>query len=134
MNKLNNRWRLVAVAVPSAIFVWWLSALAAASDDLDNPASPPSPIFAGKIVVLIVDQSNALEQRSDSEVLTDAVVREIGNRFFITGTAYSPPEVEANWRTGAEVGIAWEKVKTYYAYPPEQFKNYAKMWTDSDAD
>lgn len=77
-------------------------------------------------MVLLVDRSNALEQKNDSEVIENARMASIGGRIFVTGTAYPNPGDSNDWRKGAEVGVAWEEVTSFYIYSKEQFQNYAK--------
>ncbi|HEX3599511.1 MAG TPA: hypothetical protein VHU84_05175 [Lacipirellulaceae bacterium] len=100
--------------------------------EVPQKADSTEPDFSGKIVVVIIDRSSAVERREDTEVIENASMVQVGNRPFIIGKAYSPEGVEANWRTGSDVGVAWEKVQVYYAYTPEQFKNYAKRWSESE--
>jgi hypothetical protein len=93
---------------------------------------PKELSFVDKYVVLFVAESNALERSQNTEVLEKAELREIGGRYFIVGTAVSPPDADSHWRTGAQVGVPWDNVQLYYAYDPEQFKNYLKYWAESD--
>jgi hypothetical protein len=118
--------------VASAVSILGICAYSLFAADAANKTGSSNPDFTGKFVVVIIDQSSAVERRQNTEVLTDASMRQIGGRYFIVGKAYQPEGVSANWRTGSEVGVAWEKVHVYYAYTPEQFKNYSKRWADSE--
>jgi hypothetical protein len=128
---MTNHFRrqLTVTSVVAILGVCTYSLLAA---DKANKTESSNPDFTGKFVVVIIDQSSAVERRQNTEVLTDVAMRQIGGRYFIVGKAYQPESVSANWRTGSEVGVAWEKVHVYYAYTPEQFKNYSKRWADSE--
>lgn len=116
----------------SAVSILGVCAYSLFAADATNKTDSSNPDFTGKFVVVIIDQSSAVERRQNTEALTDASMRQIGGRYFIVGKAYQPEGVSANWRTGSEVGVAWEKVHVYYAYTPEQFKNYSKRWADSE--
>ena len=109
---------LIVSALPNASFV-------AAGEGKAEVAKAPVFDTGGKIMVLLVDRSNALEQRHDSEVIENAKFQTIGGRLFIVGTAYENPNDEHDWRKGAEVGVAWEEVTSFYLYSSEQFQNYA---------
>jgi hypothetical protein len=123
--------RLTAIAATVIIGAYTYSVCA---DDSSHKEKPSDPDFTGKIVVVIIDQSSAVERRQNTEILDHATMTQIGGRHFIVGNAYSPSDVPANWRTGSQVGVAWEKVHMYYAYTPEQFKNYSKKWSESSDD
>jgi hypothetical protein len=120
---LSRRWIslgllvLVACAVP-----------ALAENESGDDQSPLD--FKGKVVLLILDQSNALEHKSGSEYLRDAVIQELGGRFFITGSAYSfagtTDEPPRDWRKGSQIGIAWDKVQQFYVFSPEQMDEMLK--------
>jgi hypothetical protein len=131
MTNAFTYWRALAAASLVLIAAYAYSVVA---DDAAQKAKPPSPDFSGKIVVVIIDQSSAVERRENTEVLEDAAMSQIGGRYFIVGKAYTPAEVSTNWRSGSQVGVSWEKVHMYYAYTPEQFKNYAKRWSDATDD
>jgi len=95
----------------------------------EGQAEDPSAIsFEGKIVMVIVDRSNALEKRETSEIFKEAAIRKVGGRYFITGIAYPRPDEQNDWRGGAEAGVAWDHVHQYYAYTPEQFKKLEESW------
>ncbi|MGD9635868.1 MAG: hypothetical protein AB7G28_14560 [Pirellulales bacterium] len=115
--------RLFALTTLGVISIGSLIAVAA-----DIPEAPEtSPIdFTGKIILLLVDRSNALEQKNDSEVIENARMANIGGRIFVIGTAYPNPHELNDWRKGAEVGVAWEEVTSFYIFSKEQFQNYAK--------
>jgi hypothetical protein len=90
----------------------------------------PALDMKGKVVMLMVDYSSALEDKRSSEYLMDAVVQEIGGRYFITGRAYSlkepPKDSPIDWRKGAHIGIAWDKVQQFYIFAPEQMEEIIK--------
>jgi|tagenome__1003787_1003787.scaffolds.fasta_scaffold20522624_2 hypothetical protein len=86
--------------------------------------------FKGKVLLLIIDRSSALEKKSDTEYLSDAVVQKLGDRYFITGAAYSWKDDAAkdrhDWRKGSQIGVAWEKVQQYYVFSPERMDEIMK--------
>src|SRR3954465_443369 len=91
----------------------------------ENETKKQSAInFKGKVLLLIIDRSSALEKKSDTEYLSDAVVQKLGDRYFITGTAYSWKDEATkdrhDWRKGSQIGVAWEKVQQYYVFSPER--------------
>ena len=105
----------------------------------DKPVEKPTPNFIGRIVMLVVDHSNAMESKRGTEYLENAQLQEIGGRYFIFGDAYSPnseksesdesSEASEDWRKGSQVGIAWDKVQQFYVFSPEQMDNMVKKWT-----
>jgi hypothetical protein len=118
--------------VSASLFILAIVCYSLSARETPHKADATEPDFTGKIVVVIIDRSSAVERREDTEVIENASMVQIGKRPFIIGKAYSPEGVEANWRTGSDVGVAWEKVQVYYAYTPEQFKNYAKRWSEAE--
>ena len=124
-----SRSKLMFLAAASAIA---LASYSLHADQKTEQARPKEVSFVGKYVVLFVAESNALERSQNTEVLEKAELRQIGGRYFIVGTAVSPPDADSNWRSGALVGVPWDNVQLYYAYDPEQFKNYLKYWAESD--
>ncbi len=113
-----------------------IAMIAHAADD--KPAEKRAPDFAGRIVMLVVDHSNALENKRGSEYLENAQLQEIGGRYFILGDAYSPKseaeDPSEDWRKGSQVGIAWEKVQQFYVFSPEQMDNMVKKWAKDRAE
>lgn len=92
--------------------------------------------FKDKILMLVVDRSNALEKKTETEYISDAAIQKIGNRFFVTGTAYSfknvaGKELPYDWRRGSQVGVAWDTVRAYYAYSPEGLEEMMKARLES---
>ena len=122
------RW---AACCGSLATVLWLAASAAAEDTANAPQEQPLD-FTGKIVVLVLDESIAMERKSGTEILANAHIRLLGDRYFIVGKAYAVPDDAPSWRTGTEVGVAWSRVKAFYAYTPELFDNYLKARGDAD--
>jgi len=90
----------------------------------------PALDMKGKVVMLMVDYSSALEDKRSSEYLLDASIQELGGRYFITGRAYSlkepPKDSPFDWRKGAQIGIAWDKVQQFYIFAPEQMEEIIK--------
>lgn len=126
-----NYQRVAAIAAMVLIGAYAYSLFA---EEASHKSPSSEPDFSDKIVVVIIDQSSAVERRQNTEILDHAVMSQIGGRHFIVGNAYSPSDVPPNWRTGSQVGVAWEKVHMYYAYTPEQFKNYSKKWSEASDD
>ena len=116
-------------AILLAAFALCVPATTAAESDAKEQSSMN---FKGKVVLLIIDHSSALEKKSDTEYISDAVVQKLGNRFFITGAAYSFKETEesskprADWRKGSQIGVAWDKVQQYYVFSPERMDEIMK--------
>src|SRR5436305_82318 len=108
--------RMAAIAATVALGGYAYSLWA---EEASHKPRPSDPDFSNKIVVVIIDQSSAVERRQNTEVLEHATMSQIGGRYFIVGNAYSPSDLSTNWRTGSQVGVAWEKVHMYYAYSPE---------------
>jgi hypothetical protein len=102
----------------------------------ENSAPPEAERFKGKIVLVIIEQSNPLEQRNKTEFLKDAKVETIGGRSFITGTVHLSPRERGDstqdWRNGASVGIPIAKVGAYYAYSPERFDEVYPALSDNE--
>ena len=96
----------------------------------------PGIDFKGKVVLLIVDYSNALENQRDTEYLSNAVIQKLGDRYFITGDAYSlrdaPESARRDWRKGSHIGIAWEKVQQFYVFSPEKMEEIIKRRLEED--
>lgn len=103
-----------------------------APSDVDSDRPVAQTDFQGQIVVIVVDQSSAIETRNRTEILRDPQIRMIGNRYFIVGKAVQRPGGEKDWRTGAEVGMAWDVVQQYYAYSPNDFETYLKGWAEDE--
>jgi hypothetical protein len=112
-----------------------VGSLSASAEDESNDAAPEPNIFAGKIVWVMIDRSNALEQREASEVLKEPQLREMGGKFYIVGTAH--PMMYAtvkDWRTGAETGVDWNSVKQFYAFTPDQYEEAIKIWAEQNSE
>jgi hypothetical protein len=94
--------------------------------------------FKGKVVMLMVDYSSALEDKRSTEYIIDPAVEEIGGRYFVTGKAYSmkepPKDSPPDWRKGAHIGIAWEKVQQFYVFAPDEIEEMLKRRMDEDDD
>jgi hypothetical protein len=105
----------------------------AAEDSSDEQAGID---FKGKVVLLIVDHSNALENKRDTEYISNAVIQKLGGRYFITGNAYSledaPDNAPRDWRKGSQLGIAWEKVQQFYIFSPERMEEMIKRRLEED--
>jgi hypothetical protein len=104
----------------------------AISADKKTTRSAESNIFDGKIVVVITDRSNALENRESSEILKEPEIRKIGGKVFIVGATHLSSDAAADWRRGAEVGIEWNSVRGFYAYSPKQFEEVDKLWSEAE--
>jgi len=102
----------------------------------ESGAKEPASIdFKGKVLLLIIDRSGPLEKKDDSEYISDAVLQKLGDRYFVTGNAYTykdAPGDRHDWRKGAQVGIAWEKVQQYYVYSPERIDEIMKKRYEDD--
>jgi hypothetical protein len=102
----------------------------------ESPAAERPSRFQGKIVLVFVDNSSALEARSSSEFLKEPVIERIGDRDFIIGAVQLSPQERSNsqslWREGAIVWIAWNRVANLYVYSPEQFENTFKAVPDDE--
>jgi hypothetical protein len=123
MSKIQPLKCLVVLFILGALPIANIVAAGKENSDVSETAAFDS---TGKIMVLLVDRSSALEQKQDSEVIENAKILTIGGRLFIVGTAYENPNDEHDWRKGAEIGIAWEEVTSFYLYSRKQFQNYAK--------
>jgi hypothetical protein len=92
--------------------------------------------FSGKVVLLIVDYSNAVENKRGTEYLNEPVIKKIGDRYFIAGKAFSlkesPAGTDDDWRKGSDVGIAWEKVQQYYVFSPDKMVEIIKKRLEQD--
>ncbi len=119
-------------AAAGAVLIIGICAYSLLAADTAQTAETAVTDFTGKFVVLIIDQSSAVERRQNTEVLENAKMVQIGGRHFIVGKAYTPEGVGANWRTGSELGVAWDKVHVYYTYTPEAFKSYSKRWSEAE--
>ena len=121
-----SRRKWIAPIVLALIGVGLLRAFAAE----ETAPEQPTLDFKGRVVLLIVDYSNAVENRRGTEYVENAVLQKLGNRYFITGKAYSmkerPEDAPPDWRKGSRIGIAWEKVQQFYAFSPEQMDEIMK--------
>lgn len=102
------------------------------ADDSKNPL--PTHDFSGKVVMLEVDRSIAVESKSSSLVLKDPIVTKIGDRYFIRGLGHAPASHADSWYHGVEVGVAWDSVARFYAMPPEKFEEYAAQWNEDEGE
>jgi hypothetical protein len=107
--------------------------LSASAQEESDDASPEANMFAGKIVWVMIDRSNALEQSQSHEVLKEPRIREMGGKFYIVGMAHTmADETDKDWRKGAEVGIDWNTVKQFYAFTPPQYEEAIKLWAEQN--
>jgi len=88
-----------------------------------------SESFRGKILMLEIDRSSALESRSGHAVLKEARILLIGDRYFLHGTGHAPAEYKQSWYNDTFVGISWESVSRYYVMTYEQFEEYTKQYS-----
>jgi hypothetical protein len=110
-----------------------VGSLSAWAEEVPSDASPEANMFAGKIVWLMIDRSNAIEQSESSEVLKEPLIREMGGRFYIVGMAHTMAEgTDKDWRKGAEVGIDWNTVKQFYVFTPAQYEDAIKIWAEQN--
>jgi hypothetical protein len=109
--------------------------LSASAEEESDVASPDANMFAGKIVWVTIDRSNAIEQREASEVMKEPRIREIGGKFYIVGTAHPMTDTTVkDWRTGAETGVDWNSVKQFYAFTPDQWEEAMKIWAEQNSE
>ena len=125
--------KLIWLVVGSLLLMAVIGTLTAVAENETEESRSPH-IFAGKIVIVITEHSNALENKQSSETLKDAEIRKLGNKFFIVGTAYTRSEASSDWRVGATVGVDWNIVKQFYAYTPDQYEKVDKLWTDQEGE
>ena len=107
------------------------------AENTTSPQSISNDIFEGKIVVVTVDRSSALESKSSSRSMTDAKVVEIGRRFYIIGTAYVPDDSNFEhyeYMQGVSIGIVWEEVSEFRAFTEEQFGVYMRILNERRED
>jgi hypothetical protein len=120
----SNRVARLAVFLLAAVG----ASTAFAAEETASNSSPAN--FKGKVVMLMVDYSSALEDKRSTEYISDAAVEEIGGRYFVTGKAYSmkepPKDSPPDWRKGAYIGIAWDKVQQFYVFTPDQIEEMLK--------
>ncbi len=95
----------------------------------DSSMSDISEAFRGKIVMIEIDRSSALESKSNHAVLKDAQVLLIGDRYFIQGKGHTPKGYEGSWYKNAVVGISWSDVTRYYVMTLEQFEEYSEQYS-----
>ena len=85
--------------------------------------------FNGKIMILSVDKSSALEKGSQSSSLAEARLIEIGDRYFIVGKLHAPKEYLKDYpHVGAVVGYPWENVESFLLMDPEQYDDYVEAY------
>lgn len=99
----------------------------------DATPIPSDELFKGRIVVLRIDQSSALETKESSRAVTQVSIQEIGGRYFVTGLAYvsDHPEFSSQaYLKGVSVGIAWERVSEFQAYTEDQYNAYIQAWKE----
>jgi thymidylate kinase len=115
-----------------------VAVLAIVTRAADNSAKEHADIdFKGKVVVLVVDRSSALEKKVDTGYISDAVIQKIGDRYFISGAAYSWKDdtdkaPSRDWRRGSQVGVAWDSVKAFYLYSPKRMEEMIKKRTEDE--
>ncbi len=104
--------------------------LAAEENHAPQTAENPSALFAGKYLLLQVDRSNSLETKTETALLWDAKLLELGGRFFLVGTSVERPDDEENresWHAET-TGISWSRIAKFRALSEEQFEEYKTIW------
>jgi hypothetical protein len=89
--------------------------------------------FDGNILLLEVDESNAVESDSSTVIIEKARLLKVGGRHFIIGQTYTqgvPESYGAQSVAGATRGIPWDRVVGFYAMPPKDFEVFVKEWLD----
>jgi hypothetical protein len=118
------------LAIAGCILSLFAACLSSAASPEKDANEQSSVSFKGKVVLLIIDRSSALEKKSDTEYISDAVIQKLGDRYFITGAAYSWKDDTAkdrhDWRKNSQIGVAWEKVQQYYVFSPERMEEIMK--------
>jgi hypothetical protein len=121
--------------VGAAFMILFVASIVRAADE-DKPAADQVHRFKGKIVMVILESSSALEDRPSSEAIKDAEVEKIGDRYFLTGavhlSAADAEDSQSEWRRGAKVGIALSSIKCFYLYSPEEFEIASKSLYDEE--
>ena len=73
------------LAIAGCILSLFAACLSSAASPEKDANEQSSVSFKGKVVLLIIDRSSALEKKSDTEYISDAVIQKLGDRYFITG-------------------------------------------------
>jgi len=86
-----------------------------------NAAPTQNEIFDGKIVTVYLDDP----LKGSGQVLKDARLEKIGDRWMLLGTAVSTGQ-EGEWDEGLTAGIAWDAVTAFYVFTQIQFEEKIK--------
>ncbi len=82
-----------------------------------NAAPVQNEIFDGKIVTVYMDDP----LNGSGQVMKDARLEKIGDRWILLGTAVSTGQ-EGEWDEGLTSGIAWDAVTAFYIFTQAQFE------------
>jgi hypothetical protein len=103
------------------------------SDEQQATALPGGDLtrdLKDKIVLLEVNRSSAVESDSDTVLLKDVRLTELGNRHFILGIGYSAPDDINYWYEDMLIGVPCDSILRFSAMTPEQCAKFMKKWKD----
>ncbi len=86
--------------------------------------------FKGKIVLLEVNRSSAVESDSDTVLLQNVRVTKLGDRQFLVGIGYTPNDDKEYWYKDMLVGVPCDSILRFSAMTPAQCEAFMKRWRE----
>ncbi|HEX6962903.1 MAG TPA: hypothetical protein VF175_13620 [Lacipirellula sp.] len=114
---------LVIAATPAAC-----AEASAGQDDFDFAGE-----LKGKIVLLEVNRSNAVENDSFSALISDARITQISGRYFIFGKGYGKHGSQVSTE-GMLLGVPWDSVLRIQVMTEKQLDKYMEQWKDYEGE
>lgn len=87
-----------------------------------NAVPIQNEIFDGKIVTVYMGDP----LKGSGQVMKDARLEQIGDRWMLLGTAVSTGQ-EGEWNAGLTTGMPWDAVTAFYVFTQDQFEEKLKM-------
>jgi hypothetical protein len=103
----------------------------------DTTVTPTNDLmsdFKDKIVLLEVNRSSVLENKSSTVMMQNVRIVKFGSRDFIVGTGYAPDDDEDYWNKDMFVGVPCESIVRFHAMTPTQFNVFLKKWREHAED
>jgi hypothetical protein len=97
------------------------------ADETSHGAPNSDVKFSNGILLLDIVKGSGLAGH-ESQMITDAKLVKIGNRFFVRGKGFVAKEFvddpKWNWYRGADVAYAWDTVVGFFDFTPAQLEKY----------
>jgi len=90
--------------------------------------------FGNDYLLIYMERTAGIEGKTDTQVLKDAKLIKLGERYFVRGKGhtYKPYEndVKYKWYNGVDVAFDWKDVIQFSVLSPEQLESYEASMKD----